>query len=48
MIINFHDVKEITVPGMNNGTGTMTAKMYMDEQENNLLLDSFRWFYWFA
>lgn len=33
MIIDFHDVKEITVPGMNNGTGTMTAKMYMDERE---------------
>ena len=24
--------KKITVPGMNNGTGMMTAKMYMDEQ----------------
>ena len=32
MLIDFNNVKEITVPGMNNGTGTMTAKMYMDEQ----------------
>lgn len=32
MLIDFNKTKEITVPGMNNGTGTMTAKMYMDEQ----------------
>lgn len=32
MFINFNEMKEITIPGMNNGTGTMTAKMYMDEQ----------------
>lgn len=32
MLINFNEIKGITVPGMNNGTGTMTAKMYMDEQ----------------
>lgn len=32
MLIDFNNVKEITVPGMNNGTGAMTAKMYMDEQ----------------
>lgn len=32
MLIDFKKAKEITVPGMNNGTGTMTAKMYMDEQ----------------
>lgn len=31
MLIDFNNVKEITVPGMNNGTGTMTAKMFMDE-----------------
>ena len=30
MLINFNDIKEITVPGMNNGSGTMSAKMYMD------------------
>ena len=29
MLIDFHEIKEITIPGMNNGTGTMTAKMYM-------------------
>ncbi len=32
MLLNFNEMKEITVPGMNNGTGTMTAKMHMDEQ----------------
>lgn len=32
MLLNFNEIKEATVPGMNHGTGTMTAKMYMDEQ----------------
>lgn len=32
MLLDFNDMKEITGPGMNNGTGMMTAKMYMDEQ----------------
>ena len=32
MLIDFNKTKEITVPGMNNGTGMMTAKMYVDEQ----------------
>ena len=32
MLLDFNDMKEITAPGMNNGTGLMTAKMYMDEQ----------------
>ena len=32
MLIDFNQKEEITIPGMNNGTGTMTAKMYMDEQ----------------
>ena len=31
MLIDFNTIKEITLPGMNNGTGKMTAKMYMDE-----------------
>ena len=30
MLIDFNQKEEITIPGMNNGTGTMTAKMYMD------------------
>ena len=29
MKLDFNTVEEITVPGMNQGTGTMTAKMYM-------------------
>ena len=33
MLIGFYQKEEITIPGMNNGTGIMTAKMYMDEQE---------------
>ena len=32
MLIDFNQKEEITIPGMNNGTGTMTAKLYMDEQ----------------
>lgn len=31
MIIDFNKIKEITIPGMNNGTGEMTAKMFVDE-----------------
>lgn len=38
MLIDFNKAKEITVPGMNNGTGTMTAKMYMDERKVKLFL----------
>lgn len=29
MLINFN---EITIPGMNGGTGMMSAKMYMDKE----------------
>lgn len=32
MKIDFNALKEITVPGMNQGTGTMSARMYMDEE----------------
>lgn len=32
MLLNFNEMERMTVPGMNNGTGTMTATMYMDEQ----------------
>ena len=31
MLIDFNQVNEFTLPGMNNGTGSMTAKMYMEE-----------------
>ena len=31
MLIDFNRIKEMTMPGMNNGTGTMTAKMYMEK-----------------
>lgn len=29
MLLDFNKIKEIKVPGMNNGTGMMTVKMYM-------------------
>ena len=32
MLLNFNEMKEITMPGMNDGTGTMSVKLYMDEQ----------------
>lgn len=32
MLINFNVIPERTIPGMNGGTGEMTAKMFMDEQ----------------
>ena len=37
MLIDFNKTKEITVPGMNNGTGMMTVKMYMDAQSKIIL-----------
>lgn len=30
MLIDFNDMKEITVPKMNSGTGEISAKMYVD------------------
>lgn len=32
MIINFNEMEEMTIPGMNNGTGTMSAKMYRSDR----------------
>ena len=32
MLLDFNAIKEINVSGMNGGTGTMTAKMYMGER----------------
>ena len=32
MLIDFNAIKKITLPGMNNGKDTITAKMYMDGQ----------------
>lgn len=31
MLIDFNMIDELTIPGMNGGTGTMTAKMYNDD-----------------
>lgn len=32
MLIDFNEIKEITVSAMNNGTGDITAKMFMAEE----------------
>lgn len=32
MRIDFNTIEPVTFPGMNNGTGTMTARMYNDKQ----------------
>lgn len=32
MIIDFNKLQEMTIPGMNKGTGTMTVKMFNDDQ----------------
>lgn len=32
MLINFNEIPERTSPGMNGGTGEMTAKMSMNER----------------
>ena len=31
MRIDFNEIEQITMPGMNNGTGTMSARMHDDE-----------------
>ncbi len=32
MIIDFNQIEKMTLPGMNNGTGMMSAQMYDDEK----------------
>lgn len=32
MLIDFNEMKEMTIPDMNSGTGTMTAKMFMHDK----------------
>lgn len=32
MLIDFNKIQEITLPGMNDGTGVMTARMFNDEK----------------
>ena len=31
MLIDFNNITPVTIPGMNGGTGTMTARMYNDD-----------------
>ena len=31
MLIDFNEIKEMTVPGINGGTGEMTARMYLGD-----------------
>lgn len=37
MLINLNEIQEVTMPGMNNGTGAMSARMFMDEHEKIIL-----------
>lgn len=32
MLINFNQMDEMTIPGMNGGTGTMSCRMYNDDR----------------
>ncbi len=32
MIIDFKEINEVTIPGMNDGTGTMAVRMYHNER----------------
>ena len=32
MLIDFNETEKIEIPGMNNGAGTMSAKMHMDKE----------------
>ncbi len=32
ILIDFNEIRKITIPGMNGGTGTMSEKIYIDEQ----------------
>ena len=32
MLIDFNEIKEMTIPGLNHGTGQMTSRMYMSEK----------------
>lgn len=32
MLIDFNDIKEMRISGMNHGTGEVSAKMYMDHE----------------
>ena len=32
MLINFNEINEVEINKMNNGTGTLSAKMYKDDQ----------------
>lgn len=32
MLINFNEIKEMTIPGMNGGTGTMAARMFVSDK----------------
>lgn len=33
MLVDFNEIKEITIPGINHGTGEIFAKMYMNDHE---------------
>lgn len=37
MLVNFHQIEEYEICGMNNGTGKMSVRMYMDSNEKIIL-----------
>lgn len=36
MLIDFKEIKELIVSGMNNGSGDMSAKMHIDDEWKNI------------
>lgn len=32
MLIDFNEIQQMTIPGMNNGTGKMTCRMFNDDK----------------
>ncbi len=37
MLINFNDMKEITIPGINDGTGMMSVRMHINKEKKIIL-----------
>ncbi len=37
MLVNFDEMKEVTIPHLNNGDGAVSAKMYMDSANKIML-----------
>lgn len=46
MLINFNEQQERTSPGMNGGTGEISAKMFMDENGKIIPCRRLYWTAW--